>query len=47
MFFVLIEKDTKRIVISILRKIYTDASKVLVIDRDLMQVGLDQTERIL
>jgi len=42
-----IEEDAKRIAISKLREVYTDASKVLVIDRDLMQVGSDQTERIL
>jgi hypothetical protein len=42
-----IEQSAKRIAISKLRKVYTDASKVLVIDRDLMQVGSDQIERIL
>jgi hypothetical protein len=42
-----IEPDTKRIAISKLRTVYTEASKVLVIDKDLMHVGSDENEQIL
>lgn len=42
-----IDPEAKRIAISKLRRVYSEASKVLVIDKDLMQVGSDQTEQIL
>ena len=42
-----IEEEAKRIAISKLRRVYSEASKVLVIDKDLMQVGSDQTMQLL
>jgi len=42
-----IEKSAKRIAISQLRTVYTDATKVLVLDRHLMRVGPDSMEQIL
>lgn len=42
-----IEPESKRIAISMLRRVFTEASKVLVIDKHLMQVGTDRTEQIM
>jgi hypothetical protein len=42
-----IDPETKRIAIAKLRTVYEEAYKVLVIDRDLVKVGSDQTEQVL
>ena len=42
-----IDPEAKRVAIFKLRRVYSEASKVLVIDKDLMQVGSDQTEQIM
>ncbi len=41
------DQEAKRLAISKPRRVYSEASKVLVIDKDLMQVGSDQTEQIM
>lgn len=41
------DKAARRLAISNMRKIYSEASKVLVIDKDLLQVGSDRMEQMM